>query len=215
MPNKIAKKVKELDELRDREIQLKQQIEKREINLEQQELLRQSIENHKAIKRTQSTLNRLDNPPPSRKSRPSYLGHSHIVASVCFSRLNVVGVTVIDTRSQTVLEYRNLRTLLTDQRSEVLEQRAAKIKGRHRRIIVKHSAEHPAKFKARKNMKVREKYHRSVLQLSLEQYRLVNRWRKERRKNLTERSEEQRRGLYAERDKESNQAQYLSRLIAR
>ncbi len=173
------------------------------------------INRQEARIRTLSTLERLEKPIPVRPSRVPYKGNCDIVASVCLSRLNVIGIAIVSTRSQTVLEYQNLRGLLTDRRIEVLAQRAAKIKGRKRRIIVKHSAEHPAKFRARKKSKDRRKGQRSVVQLSLEQYRLVNRWRHERRKNLTERKEEQQRGLYAESNKESNQAQYLNRLIAK
>jgi hypothetical protein len=80
---------------------------------------------------------------------------------------------------------------------------------------VKHAAEHPAKFRARQRFKERQKGQRSILQLSLEPYRLVNRWRQEQKKNMCGRKEEQQRGFYAESSKESNQSQYLNRLIAR
>ncbi|MBW4472553.1 MAG: type V CRISPR-associated protein Cas12k [Stenomitos rutilans HA7619-LM2] len=173
------------------------------------------INRQKARIRILSTLDRLENSTPTRPSMISYNGNCDIVASVCFSRLNVIGIAVINTRSQTVLAYQNLRTLLTNQRTEVLERRAVKITSRKGRTIVKHSAEHPAKFKARRKIKVQRKARRSVVQLSLEQYRLFNRWQNEQRKNLSGRKEEQKRGLYAESRKESNQAQYLNRLIAR
>jgi len=213
-PKKVVEECKKLEDSRNREKMLRRQIDKK-LTLEQQELLRQSIENQEATKRIQSTSDRLKNLSPSRASRPVYQGQSHLVASVCFSRLKVIGVAIIDLQTQEILEYQNLRDLLTDQRTEVLAQRAAKIKGRKRRMIVKHSAEHPAKFRARQKSKDRQKGQRSAVQLGLEQYRLVNRWRNEQRKNLTERKEEQKRGLYAESSKESNQAQYLNRLIAR
>jgi hypothetical protein len=213
-PKKVVKECKKIDDLRHRAGMLKREIDKK-LTLEQQELLRQSIENQAATKRVQSTSDRLNNLPAQRASRPIYQGKSHLVASVCFSRLEVIGVAIIDLQTQAILAYQNLQDLLTDQRTEVLAQRAAKIKGRKRRIIVKHSAEHPAKFRARQKSKDRQKGQRSVVQLSLEQYRLVDRWRHEQRKNLTERKEEQQRGLYAESNKESNQAQYLNRLIAK
>lgn len=211
-PRELVKKSRRLDELHNREQLLKQQIDQQGISLEQQELLRQSIENQEASKRTQSTLNRLHNTPPSRPRQPVYQGQSDIVASVCFSQLEILGVAVIDMRSQEVLEYQNLRALLTDHRSTVLQQRAEKIKGRKGKIRVKHLAEHP---KARKRGKGRKKGQRSELQLSLEEYRLVNRWRNEQRKNLTQRSEEQKQGLYQQSHSESNLAKYICRLIAR
>jgi hypothetical protein len=43
----------------------------------------------------------------------------------------------------------------------------------------------------------------------------VKRWRKHRKKNLTQCQEEQKRGLYKRTNQESNSAQYLNRLLAK
>ncbi len=55
---------------------------------------------------------------------------------------------------------------------------------------------------------------RSLLQLQLEKYRLVNRLRKLRRRNLVHRQEEQEQGRCVESKAESNLGQYLERVIA-
>ncbi|HEY9631209.1 MAG TPA: type V CRISPR-associated protein Cas12k [Coleofasciculaceae cyanobacterium] len=55
---------------------------------------------------------------------------------------------------------------------------------------------------------------RSLLQLNLEKYRLVNRLRKLSKRNLAYRREEQKQGQYVESKAESNLGQYLERLIA-
>ena len=55
---------------------------------------------------------------------------------------------------------------------------------------------------------------RSLLQLQLEKYRLVNRLRKLRQRNLVHRQEEQEQGRWVESKAESNLGQYLERVIA-
>ncbi|GAB4375278.1 MAG: hypothetical protein Kow00121_20830 [Elainellaceae cyanobacterium] len=55
---------------------------------------------------------------------------------------------------------------------------------------------------------------RSVLQLKLEKYRLVNRLRGWKKHNTTQRAKEQKQGLYMQSSTESNLGQYLERLIA-
>ncbi|MBD1998465.1 hypothetical protein H6G00_17820 [Leptolyngbya sp. FACHB-541] len=55
---------------------------------------------------------------------------------------------------------------------------------------------------------------RSLLQLKLEKYRLVNRLRKLKRRNLVYRQKEQKQGQVVESNTESNLSQYLERLIA-
>lgn len=55
---------------------------------------------------------------------------------------------------------------------------------------------------------------RSLLQLKLEKYRLVNRLRKLRKRNVIHRQEEQKQGQYVESKAESNLGKYLERLIA-
>jgi hypothetical protein len=138
-----------------------------------------------AVKRLDSTRTRLGNASPSRPPRQTISQQQDIAVGVCFSRENVLGVAVVDTRSQAVLDFCNLRSLLTDDRLALLTKRAAKI---------------PASRKGK----------RSVRQLQLKDYRLVNRWRRERHKNLTQRGEQQRHGLYAESSQESNLAQHLN-----
>ena len=55
---------------------------------------------------------------------------------------------------------------------------------------------------------------RSLLQLQLEKYRLVNRLRKLRRHNLVHRQEEQKQARHVKSKAETNLGQYLERLIA-
>ncbi|MBD2077912.1 hypothetical protein H6F86_29305 [Phormidium sp. FACHB-592] len=143
-----------------------------------------------AVKRLNSTRTRLGNASPSRPPRQTISQQQDIAVGVCFSREKVLGVAVVDTRSQAVLDFCNLRSLLTDDRLALLTKRAAKI---------------PASRKGK----------RSVRQLQLKDYRLFNRWRRLRHQNLTQRGDQQRHGLYAESHEESNLAQHLKRVIAK
>ncbi len=143
-----------------------------------------------AINRINSTVTRLGNPSPIRPSRQTFAQQPHVAVGVCFSLKDVVGVAVANTQTQELLEFYDVRNLLIDDRLDLLEERAAKFpEGR--------------------------KGKRSVRQLQLKDYRLLNRLRQKRHENLTQRSEQQRHGLYAESNQESNQAQHLNRVLAK
>ncbi|PSB22940.1 hypothetical protein C7B76_02030 [filamentous cyanobacterium CCP2] len=142
------------------------------------------------VKKKETTLARSKNPPPARPSRLLYKGRSDIAAVVVVSRFAIVAVAIVNTQTQEILEFQKIKDLLTEHRSDVLEERLKK----HQGML---------------------KGGRSLEQLQLQQYRLVKRWRKHRKKNLTQRQEEQKRGLYKRSNQESNLAQYLNRLLAK
>lgn len=170
--------------------QLDEDLDEESVAQKQESVAQKRQDRQGAIKRLHSTLTRLGNASPSRPPRQPFAPQRDIAIGVCFSRKNVLGVAVVDTRSQAVLEFCNLRSLLTDDRLALLTKRAAKI---------------PASRKGK----------RSVRQFQLKDYRLFNRWRRLRHQNLTQRGDQQRHGLYAESSQESNLAQHLNRVIAK
>lgn len=141
-------------------------------------------------KKKETTLARSKNPPPARPSRPVYKGQSHVEAVVIVSRFAIVAIAVVNTQTQEILEFQKVKDLLTEHRSDVLKERLKK---------------HQGMLKGGRNLE----------QLQLQQHGLVKRWRNHRKKNLTQRQKEQKRGLYKRSNQESNLAQYLNRLLAK
>jgi IS605 OrfB family transposase len=177
-----------------------------------------------AIKHLKTTLRRLkNNPPPPRPSQVPFQRDLQITVGVCFTLEKIVGVAVVDQRvplqqnSPEPLEYLDLRGLLTNHDLQVLEKRSQKIGEKFKRPQEKQGSEPKSVLKLGRKGRRRSKPKgkRSVLQLQLQDYRLVNRWRRVREKNLAQRSEEQKRGLYVQSKEESRLSEYLNRLIAK
>lgn len=194
--------------------------------------LEEAADNHKdrqaAIKHLKTSLRRLENnSPPPRPSKVVYRGDSHIAVGVCFSLNKVVGVAVVDQRIpcqnenglSDPLEYLDLRGLLVQQKLEIFEQRSQKIREKFKEQQKKPNLEQEFAFeiggKRRKRIRKKQKGRRTATQLRLENYRLVNRRHRARKKNLTQRVEEQKQGSYARSNEESNLAQYINHLIAK
>lgn len=165
-------------------------LEQIDAELDEESVEQQGKQRQTAAKRLHSTLTRLGNASPRRPPRQPFAPQRDIAIGVCFSRKNVLEVAVVDTRSQAVLDFCNLRSLLTDDRLALLTKRTAKF---------------PASHKSK----------RSVKQLQFKDYRLFNHWRRLRHQNLTQRGDQQRHGLYAESSQESDLAQHLNRVMAK
>jgi hypothetical protein len=160
-----------------------------------------------ATKRNQTTLIRLqNNSPPSRPNRIAYQGNPKLVVQVAFSREHIVGVAVSD-GFQPVLDYRDVKSLLVDPRIELLEKRSFKLRNQPERL--RKAKLNAQKTKAPRPKRTRYKPKISARQLQLQPYRLLKRWRRLKRKNLTERQAEQAHGLYRQSQAESNVPVYF------
>lgn len=183
---------------------------------EQTELLRKQKNRQKIIKKNQTTLKRLrDNSPPPRPSRVAYQGNPDVAMQVAFSRQHIVGAAVVNVRSQQVLEYCDVRSLLSDQRLALLGKRSIKLRTQPQR---QHKTQSPAAVSQEPKSKAGHLKHKprlSTKQLQLQQYRLIGRWRNLKQQNLSERQVEQQQGLYRTSPAESNLSQYLNRLLAK
>lgn len=179
---------------------------------EKEPLLEVQKNRRKVAKRNRTTLARLkNNSPPPRPSHIVYKGNSEISVKVAFSREYIVGVAVSDGH-QLILGYRDVKSLLVDSRVELLEKRSHKLRNQPERLRKLKLADSQ---KTLKSKRTRYKPKISARQLQLQPYRLLKRWRRLKRKNLTERQVEQERGLYRQTQTESNLAQYINRLLAR
>lgn len=180
---------------------------------EQTELLTAQKNRRTITKKNQTTLTRLENNSPSpRPSRVAYQGNPDLAVKVAFSREQIVGVVVSD-GFQPVLDYRDAESLLVDPRVELLEQRSLKLRNQPERL-------RKAKLRILKSKTSKSKHPRfkpkiSTRQLQLQPYRLLNRWRRLKRRNRLERQAEQKHGLYRPSQAESNLAQYINRLLAK
>lgn len=187
--------------------------EAQEMNDEEKEALLEVQRNRRKVaKKNQTTLARLkNNSPPPRPSHIVYKGNSEIAVKVAFSREHIVGVAVSDGH-QPILDYRDVKSLLVDSRVELLEQRSHKLRNQPERL---RKVKLASSQKASKSKRTRYKPKISPRQLQLQPYRLLKRWRRLKRKNLSERQVEQKHGLYRQSQAESNLAQYINRLLAR
>lgn len=202
--NKFLKGLEDADEV---------QVEEQLSEAEQAELLTAEKNRTIATKRNQTTLTRLQsNSPPPRPSRVAYQGNPDLVVKVAFSREQIVGVAVSD-GFQPVLDYRDAESLLVDLHVELLEQRSLKLRNQPERL--RKAKSNAQKTKAPRPKRTRYKPKISTRQLQLQPYRLLKRWRRLKRKNLSERQVEQKHGLYRQSQAESNLAQYINRLLAR
>lgn len=164
-------------------------------------------------KKNQTTLYRLqNNPPPQRPSRIAYQGNSEIAVKVAFSLEHIVGVAVSDGQDS-ILDYHDVKSLLIDPRVKLLRQRSHKLRSQPERL--RKAKLNTQKTKTPKPKHTRYKPKISTRQLQLQPYRLLKRWRRLKRKNLSERQVEQKHGLYRQSQAESNLAQYINRLLAR
>ncbi|XGW00036.1 MAG: type V CRISPR-associated protein Cas12k [Leptolyngbya sp. BL-A-14] len=177
---KIGRTSEYLSRVKKGEAEVLQELARDDLTSQEREQLEKDLKaKREDVTRRQTSLNRLENnSPPPRPSKVPYEGDPNIVLGVSFCRQKIVGVAVVDLRTQQILEYYTVRELLRD--SEVQ--------------------------KPRRN--------RSILQLQLEKYRLVNRLRWRRQKRPTKRQIEQKKGKYTISTSESNLGQYLERLIA-
>ncbi|MBD2465727.1 hypothetical protein H6G89_32585 [Oscillatoria sp. FACHB-1407] len=203
---------------------------------EEEELLSSSEESKKKqarIKHLKTSLKRLENNlPPPRPSKAAYQGESQIAVGVCFTLNKLVGAAVVDQRVPCLaqsklpepLKYLDLRGLLTKQDSEVLKKRSQKIREKFIKSQVGRNLEQELDFKVEPERKGKGKHRRkrrripqgtrSLLQLKLEDYRLVGRWSRLKKKNQFLRSKEQQQGFYARSEEESNLMQHINHLIA-
>lgn len=182
----------------------------------QEELSTKQKNRQKVAKKNQTTLYRLpNNSPPPRPNRVAYQGNPDIVMKVAFSRQHIAAATVVDTQSQQVLEYCDVRALLSDQRLDLLEQRSIKLRTQPRRQHKAQSTVAVSQEPKSKKSHVEHKPRISTKQLQLQQYRLIGRWRKLKQQNLTERQVEQQQGVYRTTQAEANLSQYLNRLLAK
>lgn len=162
-----------------------------------------------AMKRNQSTLNRLDNPSPSRPSKPTYQGQPHIWMGVSFDFHKLLAVIVVNTHTGKVLKNYSVKDLLTN---SLVQQPLLVINKEQNKLILK----------------------KTVFQLRLEKYRLVNRLKRyqiqnERQigrkqtqdlRNLRKHpqnkphTDQHKQTMYIKQHKWSHLTQYLCRLLA-
>ncbi|MBD3885516.1 hypothetical protein IFO70_27745 [Phormidium tenue FACHB-886] len=194
-----------------------------------EDALKKQKDREAAIKRFSTSLFRLENnPPPPRPSQVIPVRDTRVKIGVCFSMHKGVGVAVVDSRvpaTQTdgliePLEYQDLRGLLSQPKSETLEMRSKKIREKFKHQQMEPTLPRNISYKTKSERKEARrlktlKGRRNVLQLQLEDYRLLGRWRRARQKNLSQRGEEQKRGLYRQSNEESNLAQHINHLIAK
>jgi IS605 OrfB family transposase len=195
-------------------------------------ILEETVKKYKdrqaAIKHLKTSLMRLENnSPPPRPCKVAYRGDSHISVGVCFSLNKVVGVAVADQRIpcqneenglSEPIEYLDLWGLLVHKELEVFEQRSQKIREKFEKQQKEPSLEQEFAFEIsgkRKRIRRKQKGRRTATQLRLENYRLVNRQHRARKRNLTQRGEEQKQGSYTRSNEESNLARYINHLIAK
>jgi hypothetical protein len=186
--------------------------ETQEANEDEEALLSAQKNRSRVTKKNQTTLKLLEsNPPPPRPSQSAYRGNPQIAVKVAFSREHVVGVAVSDGQ-QPILDYRDVETLLIDSRLELLEQRSLKLRNQPERLRKVKLGDSGT---AKKAKRTRYKPKISARQLQLQPYRLLKRWRRLKRKNVTERRAEQKHGLYRQSQAETNLAHQINHILAR
>ena len=141
-----------------------------------------------ACMRQASTEKRLSNPVLPRPSQQPYRGLPHLQLRVCFDWQERVGIAVFDTQQQQVLQFVSVHNLLFDHSAL----------GHHRHF----------------NSNPKRKGKRSLEQMQLEQYNLLDRVKQQRTENEQRRKQEQKQGRYARSTSESNLGEYLDRLVA-
>ncbi|WP_088893813.1 type V CRISPR-associated protein Cas12k [Leptolyngbya ohadii] len=165
----------------------RKKLEEAELTQEQKE--KKAKDGAIAKKRVASTQARLSDPTRlKRPSRKPYQGQSHIQVRVCFNQQERVSLAVFDTQQQQVLEYVSVRDLLYDHSAEKHHQ---------------HFISNP-----------KRKGKRTLEQMQLEQYHLLDRLRKQQVKNHQRRMRAQKQGYYKYSKSESNLGEYLDRLLA-
>lgn len=130
------------------------------------------------IKRQSSTLARLDNSPPPRRSIIPYKGDPLVTVGVSLHHQTLLTACVVDLKSGTILKSQTTKQLL-----------------RNPKLIPKHR-------------------HRSILQLQLEHWRLVNKLHHRRQRRFLQQKHKQQPNPYRESQTESNLSLYVERLVA-